>query len=52
MGMLLHRTLMKQQEEARKRKKTAESAEPVVKEEDEYNVPVKRTVNRRKTSDK
>ena len=52
MGMLMHHTWLKQQEEAEKRKKTAEPVQPVADDEDEYDVPVKRTVTRRKPSRK
>lgn len=52
MGMLMHHTWLKQQEEAEKRKKTAVPAPPVAEDEDEYDVPVKKTVTRRKPSQK
>lgn len=52
MGMLMHHTWLKQQEEAEKRKKAKVPAEPVAEEEDEYDVPVKSTVTRRKPSRK
>ena len=54
MGMLMHHTWLKQQEEANKRKKTADPAETVADEtESEYaNVTARKTVNRRKPTKK
>ena len=52
MGMLMHHTWLAQQEEQKKRKKTAKPADPVAEEQDEYEIPVKTTVNRRKPSRK
>lgn len=52
MGMLMHHTWLKQQEEQRKRKKTAEHADPVAEEPDEYEISVKQTATRRKPSRK
>lgn len=52
MGMLMHHTWLAQQEEQKKRKKTAEHADPVVEELDEYEIHAKKTVNRRKPSRK
>ena len=51
MGMLMHHTWLKQQEEAEKRKKAVILDDPV-EEPDEYDVPVKKTVVRRKASRK
>lgn len=50
MGMLMHHTWLKQQEEAKKKAKAEAPADPVVENMDEYDVPVKRAVNRRKAS--
>lgn len=50
MGMLMHHTWLKQQEEAKKKAKAEAPADPVVDNMDEYDVPVKRAVNRRKAS--
>ena len=52
MGMLLHHTMQRQKSEMERKKKPVKPADPVAEEPDEYEIPVKKTVNRRKPSRK